>query len=88
MDRRPPTRTAAPTSPGADAGFFPGPTSRSLTESGGYSQVDKLTELRGAVDTDLPFFDQFVYQHMQAYLEMTGLTAMGINQNTFFDPLA
>jgi hypothetical protein len=42
--------------------------------------------IEGTIDRDRPlFFDQLVYQHMEAYLHGLGLTSM--NTETFFGPL-
>jgi Lipase (class 3) len=62
-----------------------------LTGKLGYTQIDTLETVPrfGAVDTENPlFFDQFVYQHMEAYLVAFGLAEHGITTQTFFDPLA
>jgi hypothetical protein len=65
-----------------------------LTKPLGYTQIETRTD----VPTGLPdypklaqkplFFDQFVYQHMEAYLRAFGLTDHGIDTATFFDPMA
>jgi hypothetical protein len=59
-----------------------------------YTQIDTLTKpdaslpgFPSATDPTRPvFFDQFVYQHMEAYLRAFGLTKTGITTQAFFDP--
>ena len=61
-----------------------------VTQKLGYTHVGNLvTELPGKVDRTKPFFfHQLVHQHMQAYLDLMGLTEAGVDTVTLFDPLA
>jgi len=51
-----------------------------------YAHPDVERRIEGRIDLGRPlFFDQLVYQHMEAYLHGLGLT--GLNTETFFGPL-
>ena len=64
-----------------------------LTKPLGYTQIETLEQpaktLPGWPGLDpkrIAFFDQLVYQHLEAYLRAFGLD--GLTTATFFDPLA
>lgn len=60
-----------------------------ITNRMGYTQVEHVIpglepNLRGTLRGKSLFFDQFVYQHMDAYLDALDLTPLGITRDTFF----